>query len=148
VEAAQLVNIDDLPALELAAPGPERESGIEAILAGTKTAMTGLPALHERAGEPLPAVGDRFRVVDSAGQPVAVIELISVGLEPIGAVTDEYARAEGRGYRDAAHWRAAHEEFFRSDFVAEFLGAVPEFHDDTVVVTQRFRVVDRLGGQA
>jgi uncharacterized protein YhfF len=135
------MNAGDLPVLELAAPGPERESGIAAILAGTKTAMTGLPALHERAGEPLPAVGDRLSVVDSAGRPVAVIELIRVGLEPISAVTDEYAHAEGRGYRDAAHWRAAHEEFFRSDFVVEFLGAVPELTDDTVVVTQRFRVV-------
>ena len=34
------MNLDDLPVLELAAPGPERESGIEAILAGTKAAMT------------------------------------------------------------------------------------------------------------
>ena len=138
------MNVDDLPVLELAAPGPERESGIKAILAGTKTAMTGLPALHECAGEPLPAVGDRFRVVDSAERPVAVIELIRVDLKPISAVTDDYAHAEGRGYRDAAHWRTAHEEFFRSDFVARFLGAVPEINDDTVVVTQRFRVVDRL----
>jgi hypothetical protein len=30
-----MMNVDDLPVLELAAPGPERESGIEAILAGT-----------------------------------------------------------------------------------------------------------------
>jgi hypothetical protein len=43
------MNVDDLPVLELAAPGPARESGISAILAGTKTAMTGLPALHECA---------------------------------------------------------------------------------------------------
>ncbi|WP_433307393.1 ASCH domain-containing protein [Actinoplanes sp. CA-030573] len=105
--------------------------------------MTGLPALHERAGEPIPAAGDRFCVVDSDGEPAAVIEMTHVGIEPIGMVTDEYARAEGRGYRDAAAWRAAHEEFFRSDFVAEFLGAGPEIDDDTPVVTQRFRLVGR-----
>ncbi|GIF45997.1 uncharacterized protein YhfF [Asanoa ferruginea] len=134
------MNVDDLPVLELAAPGPERDSGVSAILAGTKTAMTGLPAFHE---EGLPAAGDRFCLVDSAGRPVAVIELTSVETEPIRAVTDDYAHAEGRGYRDAAHWRAAHEEFFRSEFVAAFLGGVPEIDDETLVVTQRFRVVDR-----
>jgi len=128
------MNVDDVPVLELAAPGPERESGIEAILAGARTAMTGLAALHECAGEPLPAVGDRFRVVDSAGQPVAVIEWIRVDLEPISPVTDDYAHVEGRGYRDAALWRTAHEKFFRSDFVAQSLGAVPEIDDDTVVM--------------
>jgi uncharacterized protein YhfF len=107
--------------------------------------MTGLPALYECAGEPLPAVGDRFRVVDSAGRPVAVIELIRVDLEPISAVTDDYAHAEGRGYRDAAHWRTAHEEFFRSDFVAQYLGATPDLNDDTLVLTQQFHLVTRLG---
>ena len=138
------MNIDDLPVLELAAPGPERESGIRAILAGTKTAMTGLPALVERAGEPLPAVGDRLSVVDSAGRPVAVIELTRVDIEPISAVTDDYAHAEGRGYRDAAQWRTAHEDFFRGEFVAQFLGHRPEINDDTAVLTQRFRLVRQL----
>jgi hypothetical protein len=37
-------NVGELPVLELAAPGPERESGIAAILAGTKTTMTGCPS--------------------------------------------------------------------------------------------------------
>ncbi|MFI9272274.1 DDE-type integrase/transposase/recombinase [Kitasatospora sp. NPDC052896] len=32
------MNVDNLPVLEFAAPGPERESAIEAILAGIKTA--------------------------------------------------------------------------------------------------------------
>jgi uncharacterized protein YhfF len=138
------MNPADLPVLELAAPGPERDSGIAAILAGTKTAMTGLPALHEAAGEPLPKAGDRLQVVDSAGLPVAVIELTHVALEPISTVTDAYAHAEGRGYRDAADWRTAHETFFRSDFVADYLGAALTLDDDTLVVTQRFRLVARL----
>lgn len=136
------MKIDGLEVLELAAPGPDRDSGVSAILAGTKTAMTGLPALHEKAGEPLPAAGDRLCVVDSDGLPVAVIELTRVATEPISTVTDDYAHAEGRGYRDAAHWRTAHEEFFRSDFVTEYLGYRPEIDDDTIVVTQRFRLVE------
>jgi uncharacterized protein YhfF len=38
-------------------------------------------------------------------------------------VDDDYARAEGRGYADAAPWRRAHEDFFRSEGVARFLGS-------------------------
>ena len=141
--APSVGNTDVLPVLELAAPGPDRESGVRAILAGTKTAMTGLPALHAHAHEPLPVAGDRFCVVDSDGRPAAVIELTRVTVQPINAVTDTYAHAEGRGYSDAAAWRIAHEDFFRSDYVAKFLGYVPEINDDTPVVTQRFRLVGR-----
>jgi hypothetical protein len=57
------------------------------------------------------------------GQPAAVIELDEVRVVPISAVDDEYARAEGRGYADAAEWRRAHEDFFRREGAAEFLGA-------------------------
>ena len=93
---------DDLPVLELAFPGPLRDSGVAAILAGEKTALTGLLQIHEHEGEPLPQPGQRFSVVDSAGQPAAVIELTEVAVVPISTVGDEYARAEGRGYADAA----------------------------------------------
>lgn len=132
---------DELPELELAAPGPERDSGLAAILAGTKTALTGLLKIYEHAGEPLPRQGDRFSVLDSEGRPAAVIEVTDVRVQPISAVGDDYARAEGRGYADAAEWRSAHEEFFRGEFVAEFLGEVPDINDDTLVVTEYFRLV-------
>jgi hypothetical protein len=69
-----------------------------------------------------------------------VIELTEVRVVPISAVDDEYARAEGRGYADAAEWRRAHEDFFRSEGIAEFLGATPVIDDGTLVVTERFRV--------
>jgi uncharacterized protein YhfF len=93
---------EDLPVLELAFPGPERDSGIAAILAGEKTALTGLLQIHEHAAEPVPQPGQRFSVVDSAGQSAAVIELTDVRVVPISEVDDDYARAEGRGYADAA----------------------------------------------
>ena len=136
---------EDLPVLELAFPGPLRDSGVAAILAGEKTALTGLLQIYEHEGEPVPQPGQRFSVVDSAGQSAAVIELTEVGVVPISTVDDEYARAEGRGYADAAQWRRAHEDFFRSDEVARFLGAVPVMDDDTLVVTERFRLI-KSGG--
>jgi uncharacterized protein YhfF len=136
---------DDLPVLELAFPGPLRDSGVAAILAGEKTALTGLLQIHEHEGEPLPQPGQRFSVVDSAGQPAAVIELTEVAVVPISTVGDEYARAEGRGYADAAEWRQAHEDFFTSEGVARFLGAAPVIDDHTLVVTERFRLISPGG---
>jgi uncharacterized protein YhfF len=131
--------MDDLPPLELAFPGPERDRGVAAVLTGEKTAFTGLLEIHEKAGEPVPAPGDRFAVLDSDGRPAAAIELTEVRVVPITEIDDGYARAEGRGYAGAAEWRADHERFFRGDGVAAFLGHRPEITDETLVVAQRFR---------
>jgi uncharacterized protein YhfF len=131
--------MDDLPPLELAFPGPERDRGVAAILDGGKTAFTGLLELHEKAGEPVPEPGDRFAVLGSDGRPAVAIELTEVRVVPIKEIDDAYARAEGRGYAGAAEWRADHERFFRGDGVAAFLGHRPEITDDTLVVAQHFR---------
>ncbi|MFJ9866845.1 hypothetical protein [Streptomyces sp. NPDC101165] len=47
-------------------------------------------------------------------------------------IDDDFARAEGRGYSDVAQWRAAHEEFFRSTGVIQFLGRTPVVELDGV----------------
>lgn len=132
---------DDLPTLELAFPGPERDRGVAAILSGQKTALTGLLEIYEHAGEAVPQTGQRFSVLDSEGRPAVTIELVDVRVVPMKEIDDDFARAEGRGYSDVARWRAAHEEFFRSDGVSDFLGRTPVIDDDTLVVAQRFRVV-------
>ncbi|WP_329577161.1 ASCH domain-containing protein [Kitasatospora sp. NBC_01250] len=133
---------DDLPPLELAFPGPERDSGVAAILSGHKTALTGLLALYRHAGEELPTAGQRLSVLDSANRPVATIELVDVRVVPMAEIDDAFALAEGRGYEDAAHWRAAHTEFFQSTGVSEYLGHTPVIDDSTLVVAQQFRLVD------
>lgn len=132
---------DALPVLEIGAPGPQRDNGLAAILAGTKTALTGLLQAYEHGGEPLPSAGDRFSVIDSNGQPAMIIEVTSVRVLPISEVDDDYAHAEGRGYASAAEWRADHEKLFRSEMFSELLGGVPDITDDTLVVTQHFRLI-------
>jgi uncharacterized protein YhfF len=132
---------NDLPVLELAFPGPERDRGVAAILDGRKTALTGLLEIYEHAGEAVPEPGQRFSVLDSEGRHAVTIELVEVRVVPINEIDDDFARAEGRGYADAAEWRAAHEEFFQGDGVSEFLGHTPVIDDDTLVVAERFRVV-------
>ncbi|MEV7128109.1 ASCH domain-containing protein [Streptomyces sp. NPDC093260] len=132
---------DELPTLELAFPGPERDRGVAAIQSGEKTALTGLLEIYEHAGEAVPTAGQRFAVLDSDGRPAVTIELVDVRVVPMKEIDDDFARAEGRGYHDAAAWQTAHEEFFRSEGVSEFLGRTPVVGDDTLVVAQRFRAV-------
>jgi uncharacterized protein YhfF len=136
----------DLPTLELALPGPERDRGVAAILDGRKTALTGLLDLYEHEGEELPEAGRRYAVLDSDGRPAVVIELTEVRVVPVKEIDDDFARAEGRGYANAEQWRAAHRDFFQGDAVRELLGRVPAFDADTLVVAERFRVVGARDG--
>ncbi|MEV5277266.1 ASCH domain-containing protein [Streptomyces sp. NPDC051994] len=140
---------DGLATLELAFPGPERDRGVAAILSGRKTALTGLLEIYEHAEEAVPVAGQRFSVLDSDGRPAVTIELVDVRVVPMREIDDDFARAEGRGYSGVAEWRAAHEEFFRSEGVSEYLRRTPVIDGDTLVVAQRFRVAepDDAGGR-
>ncbi len=133
-----------LPTVEFAFPGTLRDRLVAAVLDGTKTSTTGLLTDYERGNEPLPAVGDRFAVIDSAGRAVAVIEMTEVRLAPLGDVDLAHARDEGEGQETVALWRADHEAFWHSDKMRAGLGD-PSFtvDDTTTVVLERFRVVAR-----
>ncbi|MFF0246287.1 ASCH domain-containing protein [Streptosporangium sandarakinum] len=134
-----------LPEAEFAFPGPLRDALVTAILDGRKTATTSLAVEYERAGEPLPEVGERSAVVDSAGRPVAVIEVTSVRVVPLGEVDDAHAVDEGEGHTTAGQWRAAHEEFWHGREMRSALDDAAFTVDDaTPVVLERFRVVADL----
>jgi uncharacterized protein YhfF len=74
---------DDLPVVEFAFPGPLGDQLVAAILAGEKTTTTGLVADYEHETEPLPVPGLRQVMVDSVGNPVAVIGLFEVNREVV-----------------------------------------------------------------
>jgi uncharacterized protein YhfF len=86
--------------------------------------------------------GLRQVVVDSAGNPVAVIETTAVRVMRLGDVDLDHALGEGEGYASVAEWRAAHERFWHSAEMRQALGD-PAFTvgDDTLVVAQEFRLV-------
>ncbi|MFF4694133.1 ASCH domain-containing protein [Streptomyces chattanoogensis] len=136
---------DHLPPFELAFPGPLRDKLVAAVLSGAKTATTGLLAGYEAENEPLPKPGERSALLDSQERRVAVLEITDVQVLPLGEVGLRHAVDEGEGYRSVAQWRAAHERFWHGAELREFLGD-PEFTvcDETSVVTERFRVVERL----
>ena len=133
---------EDLPPAEFAFPGPLRDQLVAAILAGTKTTTTGLLADYQHEGEPLPVPGVRQAVLDSAGQPVAVIETTAVRVLRLGEVDLAHALGEGEGYSSVAEWRAGHERFWHSADMRDALGD-PGFtvDDGTLVVAEAFRLV-------
>ena len=122
---------------EFGFPGDLRDRLVAAILRGEKTSTSGLYVEYEEEGEPLPEAGERQLVVDSEGRGVAVIELTSVEVKPMAEIGLQFAIDEGEGFESVDEWREAHERFWRS-YRDDELG------DETLVVAERFRVVERL----
>jgi uncharacterized protein YhfF len=127
---------------EFAFPGPLRDQLVAAILDGAKTTTTGLLDDYERDGEPLPRPGDREVVIDSAGEPVALIQIVAVQVIRVADIDLRHALGEGEGYASVADWRAGHEAFWHSAEMREYVGD-PAFtvNDDTLAVATEFRLV-------
>jgi uncharacterized protein YhfF len=122
--------IPDLPPMELGyARTPLRRELVEAVLRGDKTATAGL-----YGDDPFPHAGDRFLLLDFDDRPVAVVETTEVRVVPAGEIDLQFARDEGEGFESVADWRAAHERFWSDR----------EITDDTLIVAERFRLVERL----
>lgn len=130
-----------LPPFELGTPGPMRDRLVAAVLAGQKTATSGLRLAYDLDAEPIPREGERFALLDSTGARVGVVRITGVGILPLGDVGDRVAHAEGEGFADRHEWRAAHEEFWAThvDVIREFLGVESwTIGDDTRVVVEHF----------
>lgn len=129
----------DLPPFELGYPGPLRDALVAATLSGAKTTTSSLLLEYgDPADDPLPLAGQRFLMIDSDLQPVAVVETVEVWQQPMGEIDLQYAIDEGEGYESVAAWREAHERFWR-----EHAPGIP-LDDATVVVCERYRVVQVL----
>ncbi|MFI2781833.1 ASCH domain-containing protein [Streptomyces sp. ALB3] len=129
----------------LAFPGPLRDRLVAAVLSGGKVSTSGLLVEYEVEREELPPVGERSALIDSDGREVAVVELTEVRVLPLGSVGLQHVLDEGEGYASVAEWRAGHEAFWHSEEMREALGdASFTVDDDTMIVAERFRVVERL----
>ena len=84
---------------EFGFPGPLRDRLVAAVLSGTKTATTSLLAEWEAEGDELPEAGEQETVIDSAGEPVATIEITGCEVRTLSQVDDAVARAKGRTIR-------------------------------------------------
>jgi uncharacterized protein YhfF len=104
------------------------------VVAGRKTATCW--AAEEGL---LTTPGKRMLVRDGKGRPRAVIETVELVQRRFGEVDAAFAYEEGEGDRTLAHWRSAHERYFRR------LG---QFSPDMLLWCERFRVVDVIGPEA
>ena len=140
-------DLASLPAWGFAFPGPLRDQLTALALAGTKTTTAGLLVEMELDGEAMPVPGTREVLLDSDERPVAVIETVDCRVTRLADVDDRHAIDEGEGYANAVEFRVAHERFWNGyiDELRARLGD-PAFglDDDTPVVLQRFRIVNRL----
>ena len=141
-------DLEGLPAWGFAFPGPLRDKLTRLALDGTKTTTAGLYVEVELGDDALPVIGAREVLLDSEERPVALIETVDCRVVRLADVDDRHAIDEGEGYADAHEFRVAHERFWNGyiDELRDRLGD-PEFEldDDTLVVLQRFRIVERLG---
>lgn len=145
VESRSTDNFSGLPRSQFAFPGPLRDRLVEAILDGRKTATTSLAQEYADDREPLPRSGQRSVVVDSNNLPVCVIETIEVRIVALGEVDFRHVVDEGEGHATVSDWRQGHEEFWRSEEMNDSLaGSALNVDDETRVVLERFRVVERL----
>src|SRR3954468_6844804 len=127
--------MSDLRPMELGYPRTElRRRLVDAVLTGEKTATAGLRAEDEAEGEKLPQGGGHLLLFDYDDEPVAVVETVELRVLRAGDVDLAFARDEGEGFDSVEEWRAAHESFW----------AGTEITDDTLVVAERFRLVERL----
>ncbi|MFC7817082.1 MULTISPECIES: ASCH domain-containing protein [unclassified Streptomyces] len=120
-------------ALELGTAGEMRERLNGLVLAGKKTATTGLLAEYVEETEGLEFEGERLALAGNDGDRVATIEITGVELAAFGGVTWEHATAEGEGDRSLDEWRAGHMRFWE--------GIGTPVDDDTPLVCLRFRLV-------
>lgn len=136
-----------MPRWGFAYPGALRDRLTALALDGTKTMTTSLLVDYAMDPDVLPRRGERQLLVDSGERPVAIVETVEIRTMRLADVDDETAIAEGEGFADAAAFREAHERFWSGSLaeIRERIGD-PDFAitDDTLVVTERFRVVERL----
>jgi len=136
-----------LPAWGFAFPGPLRDKLTALALAGTKTTTAGLYVEVELGDDAMSVPGTREVLLDSNERPVAVIETVDCRVARLADVDDRHAIDEGEGYANTHEFRVAHERFWNGyiDELRDRLGD-PDFEidDDTLVVLQRFTVIELL----
>lgn len=124
----------ELPPFELGYPRTElRRQLVAAVLAGEKTATSGLWSDFVAEGDDVPAAGAQFVLHDFDDRPSAIIQVAEARRIPAGEIDVAFARDEGEGFESVEDWRLAHEQFFQQPIAP-----------DTEIVAIRFRLVKRL----
>lgn len=136
-------SIRSLPRLTFGEPGPVRDLLVGAILDGSKTGSSNLRVLYELWQQPIPAPGDRYALVDSSNQRVAVIAFDAVSETTVPEVTADVAAHESA---TVEQWRQIHRDFwggFVGDIRTHLGDPAWDLCDAEPVVSTVFRVEER-----
>jgi uncharacterized protein YhfF len=109
------------------------------VLRGAKRATAGAVWYFEAQGKRLPRPGDLSILTNWSGQPLGIIETLSVEVVPFHDVTAEFAATEGEGDGSLQCWREAHEQYF----TRECASAGRAFSESMLVACERFTLVYR-----
>jgi uncharacterized protein YhfF len=120
--------LSDLPPFELGYARTElRRRLVDAVLAGRKTATTGLAESDEPEDKP----GARYALLGYDDERVGVVEVTESQVVRASELDEQFAREEGEGFETVEQWRLAHERFFERPI-----------EPDTPVEAVRFRLVE------
>ncbi len=109
------------------------------IAAGTKTATCSALWEYEAEGSHLPETGSKTIVLDGNGDPLCIVEITEVEVQPYDEVDARFAYEEGEGDRSLEYWREAHWRFFSRTLPNIDREPAPNMP----LVCERFRVIYR-----
>lgn len=137
---AQSGSVGDERFYEVFAFGDSKElanSLADLVLRGIKRATAGSLWAFELESKALPKPGDLSVVTDWDGNPLCVIETISVEVVPFEEVSAEFAATEGEGDGSLAFWRQGHTSYFSRECAR--IGRT--FSATMPVVCEEFKVI-------
>lgn len=105
------------------------------VLKGRKTATCSDLGVYKNKPETMPAAGQRWIVLNGAGEPACVIEITEVTIRRYCDIDADFAAAEGEGDLSLAYWRNEHRDFFTR---------AGSFREDMALVCERFKVIHRF----
>lgn len=107
------------------------------VLNGVKQATT--PSLYwfRANNETLPEVGDLAIFTNWQGQPLGIIETVSVTITPYNQISADYAALEGEGDKSLEHWQQVHWDYYQR----ELAGTGYQCHPDMLLVCEQFKLV-------
>lgn len=79
---------------------------------GKKAAASSLVKAFEVDGEPLPAVGAYWIVLNGQGHPACILKTVRVDINRFSDVPAEVAIAEGEGDCSISDWKRLHRKFY------------------------------------
>ncbi len=105
------------------------------VLSGEKTATSSLLDYYRKGLKEISSVDDYMSVLDSFGNPVAIIRVIKTEIKRFGDISESFAIEEGDG--NLAQWKAIHHPYY-----SKLLSDInEELTNDTELVCEWFQLI-------